>query len=545
MADMPRQRLHPGTFGLISLRHADSGRWRASCQVRDFTGATRYVNRYASTRGRAEAAAKDAAVALCDELIRDHEATEQRLRDEERGILPRDVDPTTVRDLTITWRASLATNQDLHAATVRTWQWLLAAMFGEPIHRSGAIQEDKSRIVGPRAAFNLIADKTPRAVTARDLKDVLSVVSRASGSSTAKQMRTVLSYVFGVAEDRGLVVANPVPLLRGNKGSPVIGRNRVRQTGLDHRRAPSVEVVDALRVALRSDPEALPMAPTGGRRHKASHPRPCGECATCLRFACQQRWRCRRCADCRNGRPCTIGRRCYSCEACRAYIAAKDGKRTLLCDNPVASIPTEPNGADIADLTDFLFFVGCRLGEALAMRWCDVTLSDDDAGGDEVLICGTLVYAVGGGLDRQPYTKTGDEEAHRTGARGVYLVSDAATMLQNRARYFGIDLDANVLPPTPIFGSPQKPTEYRDLRNTSRAIKLLFSKHGVKWGRSHIGRKYLVNRLNAQGVPHSEIAKVMGWRDLNTIKSYLDDVTEVSDATKAAMRSAIRTVEVA
>jgi hypothetical protein len=171
-------------------------------------------------------------------------------------------------------------------ATIRTWQWLLAAMFGEAVRRRGTRESDAERVAGPRAAFELVADKTPRSVTARDLKDVLQVVSRSSGSSTARQMRTVLSYVFGIAEDRGLVQANPVPLLRGNKGSPVIGRNKVRDTGLDHRRAPSVEIVDRLRVALRADPEALPMAAVGGRRHKARHPRACGRCETCALRLC-------------------------------------------------------------------------------------------------------------------------------------------------------------------------------------------------------------------------------------------------------------------
>ena len=75
----------------------------------------------------------------------------------------------------------------------------------------------------------MIADRQARPVTVRDLKDVLAVISRTNGSSTARQARTV-SYIFGLAEDKNLVVANPVPLLRGNKGSPVIGCSRVFQT---------------------------------------------------------------------------------------------------------------------------------------------------------------------------------------------------------------------------------------------------------------------------------------------------------------------------
>jgi hypothetical protein len=533
---MPRNRLEPGTFGLVTVRRVDAGRWRASCQLRDFDGDLRYINRVASTRGRAEAAAQEAAVSMRDALVRDHEGAQERRRDAERGILPRDTDPTTVRELTIAWRQSLGENHDLHVATIRTWQWLLAAMFGEPVRRRGTRESDAERGAGPRAAFELIADKTPRSVTARDLKDVLQVVSRSSGSSTARQMRTVLSYVFGIAEDRGLVQANPVPLLKGNKGSPVIGRNKVRDTGLDHRRAPSVEIVDRLRVALRADPEALPMAAVGGRRHKARHPRACGRCETCTRYACARPKRCRSCAGCGAGASCASPKRCYRCENCRAYVEATGGRHVPLCDDPIGGARPATNGADIADLVDFLFLVGCRLGEALAVRWSDITLADGEG---EVLICGTVVYAVSGGVVRQPHTKTGDDGSRQTGARSVYLISDAVDMLQARADYFGVDLDAEALPGIPVFGSPQKPGHYRDLRNTSRAIKELFSKHGVEWGRSHIGRKYLVNRLDAHGVPHVEIAKLMGWRDLNTIKSYLDEVTGVSATTKSAMRSAL------
>ena len=183
-----------------------------------------------------------------------------------------------------------------------------------------------------------------------------------------------------------------------------------------------------------------------------------------------------------------------------------------------------------------MFLVGCRLGEALGVFWSDLTLRGDDG---EVRIESTVTYAVDRTVIRQPHTKTGDSGLGESGARSVYLIPEAVDMLRARAHYFGVDLRPSKVPKSPVFGSPQVPTKLRDPRNTTRVIKDLYSKHGVTWGRSHIGRKYLVNRLDAQGVPHVEIAKLMGWRDLNTIKSYLDSETGVSEATKAAMRGAM------
>lgn len=531
----PRQ--EPGAIGRITTRRQEDGRWRASCQLRAFDGSLRYVNRIAATRGRAESAAQVGASRLRDKLRREHEHAEQERRDVERGITRYDTDPTTVRELTDEWRGTLLTNSDLHVATVRTWLGLLAAMYGEPVRLARMAEQGAGRTAGPKAAFDLIADVPPRQVTARDLKKVLAAVSRTNGSSTAKQMRTVLSYVFGLAEDRGLILVNPVPLLKGNKGSPVIGRNKVRETGLDHRRAPTVEQVDALRAALRADPDAAAM-PGGGRRNKSGHPQACGRCATCVRYRCARPKRCRRCQACvdKSG-PCPMPRRCYRCDACHEYVAANEGRKTLLCESPLPGARAQSNGLDVADLADFLFLVGCRLGEALGVLWSDLTFFGEDG---EVRIQTTVVYAVGGGVNRQMHTKTGDDGSPETGARSVYLIPEAVAMLRARAAHFKIDLGrSDDVPNWPIFGSPQDLRKLRDPRNTTRAIKKLYSRYGIDWGRSHIGRKYLVNRLDARGVPHIEIAKIMGWRDLNTIKSYLDNVTAVSSTTKAAMRAVL------
>lgn len=535
---MRGSRLDPGEIGTITTVAVLEGGWRATCRVRGFDDRDRTINRKAKTKRAAEDSAKQGAQMLRDRLKAIHESEELARKDAERGLVARKIDPTTVRELAVEWRSGLTTNQHLHAATIRSWERLLSAMFGEHTKLRDQRGELVARRRGPREAFDLIADRPPRLVTARDLKDVLALISTTNGSSTARQARTVFSYVFGLAEDKNLVLANPVPLLRGNKGSPVIGRNRVVQTGLNHRRSPSVEVVDALRAALRADPAAGPMSSEGGRREKSQHPKACGMCSICLAYVCERFKPCGRCLDCcSNTGTCSSLRRCYRCTACRAYVEAAGGSKRTLCETPVRP-ETAENGADIADLADFLFLIGCRLGEALGVLWSNLTLRGDDG---EVRIEATVTYAVDHGVWRQPHTKTGDAGLAESGARSVYLIPEALEMLRQRARYFGVDFRPSKLPHSPIFGSPQEPARLRDPRNTTRMIKTLYSKHGVTWGRSHLGRKYLVNRLDAEGVPHVEIAKLMGWRDLNTIKSYLDAETGVSEATKSAMRLALST----
>lgn len=243
---MRGSKLDPGKVGGITTLQLGDGQWRGVCRVLDYDGGLRMVERCRRTKRACEDATKQAAQALRDRLKTEYEIRNLARKDAERGLTGQNVDPTTVRALAAEWRAALATNQHLHVAAFHSWERLLAAMFGEPTRLRADDGSPVARRVGPREAFSLIADELPRLVTARDLKDVLGAVSRTNGSSTARQLRAVLSYIFGLAEDKGLVVANPVPLLRGNKGSPVIQRNKVNETGLNYRRSPSVEVVEAL-----------------------------------------------------------------------------------------------------------------------------------------------------------------------------------------------------------------------------------------------------------------------------------------------------------
>ena len=183
------------------------------------------------------------------------------------------------------------------------------------------------------------------------------------------------------------------------------------------------------------------------------------------------------------------------------------------------------NGKDIRDLVMMLFGTGARQGELLAVRWNDISFTEC-----VVSISATLSYTPGEGVKRTP-TKT------KSGAREVHLVAPVVAMLCDRAELFGIDV--NRLPATPVFGSPQAPRQFRDPSNLNRSIRTIFNRHGLTWGRSHIGRKYVVNHLIRERVPLTEIARVVGWGDVLTVSKYADTARAVSADTRAALARSV------
>lgn len=86
-----------------------------------------------------------------------------------------------------------------------------------------------------------------------------------------------------------------------------------------------------------------------------------------------------------------------------------------------------------------------------------------------------------------------------------------------------------------MFGTPGKPEKLRDPAGLDRAIQEIFDRHGMTWGRSHVGRKYEVNHLIRQGVPLTEIAKIADWSEILTVKKYADTAAAISADTRAAM----------
>lgn len=77
---------------------------------------------------------------------------------------------------------------------------------------------------------------------------------------------------------------------------------------------------------------------------------------------------------------------------------------------------------DVAIVVDILLATGCRIGEALALRWEDVDLTP---GRESVNITGTVISVPGGAI-RQDHTKTRDS------MRRIFLPTVAANTLRER-----------------------------------------------------------------------------------------------------------------
>lgn len=135
-----------------------------------------------------------------------------------------------------------------------------------------------------------------------------------------------------------------------------------------------------------------------------------------------------------------------------------------------------PNSKDVADLVAWLFSTGSRLGEALGLRYSDLRGLGTDSPSAE--ISGTVTYTVGQGVRRQSSTKT------NAGRRSVPLHPRTVAMLRRRAEVAGLDLSTP--PAVPVFGSPQFPDRYRDPSNLNTAVRRLFDRYGVTFGRSHL-----------------------------------------------------------
>jgi integrase len=86
--------------------------------------------------------------------------------------------------------------------------------------------------------------------------------------------------------------------------------------------------------------------------------------------------------------------------------------------------PGPHHTSDLSDVVDLLLATGARIGEVLALRWCDIDLTMPAT--PTLTICGTLVYLKGKGVFRQPWTKS------TAGYRTLILPRFAVHMLRQR-----------------------------------------------------------------------------------------------------------------
>lgn len=146
---------------------------------------------------------------------------------------------------------------------------------------------------------------------------------------------------------------------------------------------------------------------------------------------------------------------------------------------------------DVADLIEFMLRTGCRIGEAIAVRWPYVDL---DAG--TVEINATMIRVPGEGLQVQPRPKTA------AGWRVLALPPDAVSMLKRRR------LDARSTPDSVVFPSPAG--KLRDPSNTADDLRRVLDPLGFEWVTSHTFRKTVATALDEAGLSARQIADQLG-----------------------------------
>lgn len=392
-------------------------RWRGLARAIDTDGKAHQIRRWRPTKAAAKSATEGAGKAKLAQLAQDREA--QQIASEQG-----DVD-TTVSSLVDQYLAGPAFAR-LATRTRLNYTYAAGHVKG---HSVGAA--------------------LPRDVDVAAVRGFLVDMAEDHGTGGAKHARAVLraslDLAIGVTALR--VPTNPVLGARAS-----IPDKMVRQTGIDHDRAPTDGEVKNLLSGLYRDPEARPMSgPRQGAR----------------------------------------------------------GTTTV-------------SGKDVADLSAVMFATGARIGEVSALRW-----SDFDPERKSISISGTCLSVPGQGTIRQEATKT------KGSTRTVPLAPWALGALNRRARRFGIDMKNP--PVTPIFGSPQHPDRWRDQANLARAIRELFTRHGIDWARGHAARKWRVTSLAERGVPTHKIADLVGHEAIATTLGYLGRGRQTDDDVVAAL----------
>jgi integrase len=175
---------------------------------------------------------------------------------------------------------------------------------------------------------------------------------------------------------------------------------------------------------------------------------------------------------------------------------------------------------DLPSLVRFMLGTGCRLGEALGLRWCDVDL---DAG--LVTINGTLVPERGKGLGRHSGGKTA------AAVRNVALPAFLVTMLQ--VRY-----DAETLPSEPVFASSR--ARWRHPAIVSSSLRKARDKAGYPWLTSHVFRKTAATILDDCRFSARQIADQLGHARPSLTQDVYMHRGAVSPAAAAELDDALR-----
>lgn len=172
--------------------------------------------------------------------------------------------------------------------------------------------------------------------------------------------------------------------------------------------------------------------------------------------------------------------------------------------------------ADLCDMVRILFGTGLRVGEALALRWCDLNMTEDTItmtnAGDQkkvparsIWVNGGVVYAVGKSAFR-------NEGKSFSANRIVGMPDFLHTLLWVRR-------PDNVPDTAPIFPSP-KGGGWKQPRSVARSLQKVRDRIGYPGLTTHWGRKTVATLLDEAGQTPRQVADQLGHSDIHVTQKH-------------------------
>lgn len=186
---------------------------------------------------------------------------------------------------------------------------------------------------------------------------------------------------------------------------------------------------------------------------------------------------------------------------------------------------------DIPSLVRFMLGTGVRIGEALAVRWCDVDLE-----GVEMVVDGQTIWVYPVTINGNMSPVRGQGLVRHTGktaasVRTVPMPAFLVTMLQVRR-------EADAPPHEPVFRSDVM--THRWPTNVGKMLRHARDKAGYPWVTSHVFRKTAATILDEQGLSGRQIADQLGHSRPSITQDVYMHRGEMHPAAAAAFDEALR-----
>lgn len=182
----------------------------------------------------------------------------------------------------------------------------------------------------------------------------------------------------------------------------------------------------------------------------------------------------------------------------------------------------------VSALVRFMLNTGCRIGEALAVRWEDVDLSSPQP---TVTISGTLVPARRGRpLTRQNQTKTA------TSGRKIALPSEVIDMLRDRQARDQSQGGSEILNSVGVVFPSMAGTLWEP-SNARKAVRRVLDDEaaGLDWATPHTFRRTYVTDLLDAGLGVRQVAGAVGHSDIQTTTKFYVDTSTYEPGTAQAL----------